>query len=336
MVAYEGSWSSMSWADTMAAHEFNHALQFGYGFAHEFWWWEATATYVEDSVYDSDWWAYYITGYSDNPQIAMDASSQDDQDIFWHMYGMAIWGFYLDEYQGGLATVLGTWEAAERERGTYTFSQEEALGELGLDFRAAYLDFVARNVVMDYAQQRLFPDIDTVGSIDALPAEGGETGRQAPEGYGQNYVEIEEGLGEGDLVVTFAGEDSVEWALLLVEHDGSAILRTVESTFEGGAGEVVLEGYGEHPVGLVVTPLADSDSRRDYSYTAELRSPPEPEPDDTGSADTDGGENADEDGVGINGGCACASAAGGEADRAGAMLAAAALVLGVAVSRRRS
>jgi hypothetical protein len=333
IVAYEGSWSSASWADTMAAHELNHALQFGYGFAHEFWWWEATATYVEDSVYDSDWWAYYVSGYTDNPQIAMDASSQDDQDIFWHMYGMAIWAFYLDEYQGGLDTVLGTWEAARGERGTYTFSQEDALSELGLDFDSSYLDFSARNVLMDYADQRILPEVDTRGSVDELPASGGEDGRNAPEGYGQNYIAIDEGLGEGDLRLVFAGEDAVEWAVMLVEHDGQDMLRVASARTDAGAAELVLEGYGAHPVGLVVTPLAESDNTRDYAYTLDLIVPePEPEPEDTG-ADTDVAEDGEGEKVGISGGCGCATPADRGAD--GGALAAISLLAGAVLARRR-
>jgi len=225
---------------------------------------------------------------------------------------MAIWAFYLDEYQGGLETVRGTWEAAIGERGTYTFSQEEALDELDLDFRAAYLDFVARNVLMDYADQRSIPDVDTVGRVDALPADGGEDGRRAPEGWGQNYVSIDDGLGEGDLVVTFTGDDDVEWAVLLVEHDTRDILRVAESTFEGGSGTVTLEGYGAHPVGLVVTPLDDSDSSQDYAYTIDLIVP---EPDDTGDA------AADDDGDRVYGGCGCASAPGRSSGLFGGLIA---------------
>jgi len=36
-----------------AAHEFNHAIQFGYDYFEEIWLMEATATWIEDEVYDS-------------------------------------------------------------------------------------------------------------------------------------------------------------------------------------------------------------------------------------------------------------------------------------------
>ena len=57
IVAYSGSFNSGNWWKTMACHELNHAIQFSYGFSHEFWWWEATATWIEEYVYPSfnDW-----------------------------------------------------------------------------------------------------------------------------------------------------------------------------------------------------------------------------------------------------------------------------------------
>ena len=63
MVTYQNVFSGMGdWYEDMAVHEFNHAQQFNYGFAHEFWWWEATATYIQESAQPSNnWWADYIT-----------------------------------------------------------------------------------------------------------------------------------------------------------------------------------------------------------------------------------------------------------------------------------
>ena len=64
MVTYQNVFSGMGdWYEDMAVHEFNHAQQFNYGFAHEFWWWEATATYIQESAQPSNnWWADYING----------------------------------------------------------------------------------------------------------------------------------------------------------------------------------------------------------------------------------------------------------------------------------
>jgi uncharacterized protein (TIGR03382 family) len=302
VVAYAGSFSSRSWAETMAVHEFNHAIQFGYGFAWEFWWWEATATYIESQVYPTnDWWAYYVAGYTDNPYLAFNASDQDDDDIFWHMYGMAIWATYVHEYLGGHDTILATWEAADSERGTYTFGMQEAFEEIGLDFESAYVDFIAKNVVMDYEAQNKLPNVDERSRIDELPASEEVDGNTRPQGYGQTYTRIEAGAGEGDLLVTFAGEDNVNWSVQLVEFDRTNVLRVVAADVVDGAGTVTLPDFGAEDVMLVVSPLTADDTKYDYSFSAEIVETPEV---DTGDALVDGGGDVDGGGE-TPGGCGC-------------------------------
>lgn len=279
MVAYDGSFQSLSWARTMAVHEFNHALQFGYGFAWEFWWWEATATYIESQVYPTaNWWADSVRGYADNPQLAFNASDQQDADIFWHMYGMAIWAAYLDEYVGGPELVLATWDAADGERGTYSFGMEEALEELDLDFDTVYTDFITKNVVMQYEDQRVLPNVDERDEIDALPASDEADGRNSPEGYGQTYTRFEAGANDdvaGDLVVTFSGDD-VPWSVQLVEVSDDEVLRVAVGDIVDGEGTVTLEAFGEEDAVLVISPLVSGDDRSDYEWEAAMVEPPAP------------------------------------------------------------
>ncbi len=279
IVAYSGSFADLSWADTMAAHEFNHALQYSYGAATEFWWWEATATYVEESVYpSSNWWAYYVTGYAQNPQLSLNASDQQDQDIFWHMYGMAIWAFYLDEYQGGLATVQGTWEAARRagnRTDVYFYGAWDALEDLDIDFEEAYLDFAVRNATMEYDAHRILPQVDTVGRVRALPASDTVAGATRPQGYGQNYIPVEGGLGAGILRLTVTGDDAVSWGGAIIATADGRTLRSEVATAEAGSALVVeLPDYGGEELMLMVTPLAQDERPHGYDWTLEIVPPP--------------------------------------------------------------
>jgi MYXO-CTERM domain-containing protein len=309
----------------MAVHEFNHAVQFSYGFAWEFWWWEATATYVESQVYpDSNWWAYYVTGYTDSPGIAFNASDQNDQDIFWHMYGMAIWAAYMDEYLGGHETVLATWQASDNERGTYTFGMPDAFEEIGLDFDAAYTDFIAKNTVMLYEAQNVLPSVDETRSIDELPASANPDRDERPEGYGQVYTRIEAGAGEGELVLDFEGEDDIAWSVQLVEVDRDEILRVEVAEIVDGVGTVSLADFGDEDVVVVVSPLEYDGSRHSYEWSAYIAEPP---PGDDTGGDTDAlvdGDGEEKPG----GGCGCDS---GGTQAAGAL----ALLGFAALSRRR-
>ncbi len=295
------------WTSEMASHEFNHALQFGYGFAAEFWWWEATATFIEDIVFpDTNGWAQYITGYSQSPEIAMGASDQNDQDIFWHMYGMAIWAFYLNDYQGGPDTVRATWELAAEERGTYAYGGQDMVEALGLDWHTTYIDFITRNASMDYEQHRYFPNISKEATVDELPASGEGDGNARPQGYGQNYIRIDGGLGEGDLQVIFAGESEVDWAVVLAETDGEDIVQSVNAVATSGEDTVLtLTGYGYDDVYLIVSPLDESDDKRNYTWSAELV---EASPVDSGG-DWDGLVDGPGGGEKV-GGCGCATTPG--------------------------
>ncbi len=87
----------LDWGRTMAAHEFNHSLQFSYGFAHEFWYWEATATWMEEHVYpDINDWRDYVWVYGQYPHIGMNASDTrgTDNTLFAHTYSIDVFNFF--------------------------------------------------------------------------------------------------------------------------------------------------------------------------------------------------------------------------------------------------
>ena len=75
------------------------------------WFWEASATYMMGVAYpeDSDW-SRSIDGYTDSPWLAMDADNRQYSNQDAHMYGMALWNFYLDEHVGGPELIRRLWE----------------------------------------------------------------------------------------------------------------------------------------------------------------------------------------------------------------------------------
>jgi MYXO-CTERM domain-containing protein len=329
IVAYSGSFSGSigTWSDSMASHEFNHSLQFTYSYAPEFWWWEATATYVQHLVMPDPWWDQYITGYSSQPWIALGASDQQDQDIFWHMYGMELFGFYLDNYQGGTDIVRQTWQASSRQRGQYDWSAEDFTEAIGLDWQELYIDFITRNTVMDYDLHRLMGSITLTDTVRSLPASGEGSGTTRPQGYGQNYILLQGGFDSGDLHVSFEGDPDVPWVVVLAEVTSNSVERSEYSIIEdNGEGEVTLPNVGDRDVYLVVSPLDADDTKHSYSWTAEIVQPDDTDPDTTGDSGTDPGgddsgtaadsgdgsdhvprKNVDIDDTGVRGGCGCAT-----------------------------
>jgi len=77
-----------------AAHEFNHAIQYGYNYYFEFWYAEMTATWMEDEVYDSVNQLYsYLPSYlSSMGRIAINAPIDGASE-----YGRWIFNRYLAE-----------------------------------------------------------------------------------------------------------------------------------------------------------------------------------------------------------------------------------------------
>jgi len=196
MVTGSGSFSAGSWYKTMGAHEFMHASQFSYGFAHEFYWWEASATWSEEYAYpSSNDWADMYQAFSYYPYIGMNASSQSDQAIFYHMYSMGIFATYLDEYWGGHDTVQDTWVQAASQSGTYSYWMPDVLEDMGLDFDQVWQGFMATTAFMDFRESNYYSDVRGVESYTTLPASGTEP-NDAAESLGLNHFSFDEDLGE--------------------------------------------------------------------------------------------------------------------------------------------
>ncbi len=336
IVAYSGSWYSTSWAEDMAAHEFAHTIQFSTSYALEFWYWEASAIWMEEQVYPThNTWSYYVDAYNDTPWIGLNASSQRSYDIFYHMYGAAIFNFFLDNWYDGHDTVKGMWDYAETRGGYYSIPVWDNVEGIGLDFEEVFEGFLAANTVMDYDEQSAFSPIDIHQAITSLPASGESGTSDEPESLGQNYIRFDDSLGGGgDLRVTFQGEAGPsEWFAVLVSTQNGAVAETVRLDLDGNhEGEGWIE-FQDGDVYLVVAPWDhdaegphfnwDSAPSYAYSWQAELGDAGDPEdpedPNDTGYDKNDDLPATPGDGAGVGmPGCGCAS--GGQVG-SGALLA---------------
>ncbi len=314
-----------TWYQDMAAHEFNHAIQFAYGMANESWLWEATALWIEEYVFPShNAWSDYITGYTKNPHLAINADNRNSNSEFLHMYGMGILNFYLDEYVGGPELIRDIWEYSSNENGFYSLWIGDALDSLGYDWDEAYEGFIAANTVMDYLEGGDMPTTKIEDKVTSFPASGGSSSSHEPEGYGQNYIRIKT-TGANDaapnLLVNFVGDSSSDWLVELVGTDG----RTVVDTFvmpigDTGIGELEFYRFGDYEyVWLVVSPLGNTS--KSYSYEWEIDAV-------EGSGDLDTGDGGSD----AVGGCGC-SASG---DVPSALVSWSWMVLfGLVISRRR-
>jgi len=303
------------WYQDLAAHEFNHAIQFAYGYGHEFFYWESTATYIEEQVYPShNAWSPYISGYTESPWIALNASSQQDSEVFYHMYAMAIFNFYIDEYLGGHDLVRETWEYVEDYPSSiYSLYMPTILEDLGHDWEEAYAGFIAANTVMDYEESRYFGSVSREDWVHELPLHDGATTSRRPEPLGQNFWRISTDAfdaDEPDLKLHLEGKLGAEWMVLFVGTTDDRVEEIVVcDEVEGESGEETREGTLTQwdrfeDVWVVMSPMVyDYEESYNYAFDVWSEGPPEPPPEETVDGEGEGG--------GLMGGCATATAVPG-------------------------
>lgn len=98
-----------------AAHEYHHAVQYGYNFFFDVWYAEATSTWMEDELYDNVNQLYtYITDWFSNSSLSLDSFINPDslnQNLpLGYGYGRWIFNRYLAEKHTP-AMIRGVWEA---------------------------------------------------------------------------------------------------------------------------------------------------------------------------------------------------------------------------------
>lgn len=137
-----------------AAHEFFHAIQFGYDYLDDRWFKESTATWIEERFADdvNDNRSYLVASQVQRPGYSMDVSGVSN----FQQYGNWTWWEYLT-VRYGAGIVRKVWNGAGQFKGagrTYsTKALTRVLGSRG-GFRAVYNRYVGANV----APGRFYPE----------------------------------------------------------------------------------------------------------------------------------------------------------------------------------
>jgi hypothetical protein len=168
-----------------AAHEYFHAVQFGYDVSEDGWVMEATATWAEDELYDgvNDNLQYLRGGPMGQPRRSLDQFSGT-----FH-YGAWIFFRYLTERfpyaQGGLPILVrDLWrrlDDAPGGRGEYSLvGLRKVLSQRGLSLRDAFAGFSAANRMPDrtYEEGERYPGsplVSTTTLWPGRPSVGGQT-----------------------------------------------------------------------------------------------------------------------------------------------------------------
>lgn len=179
--------SLIEYMRSTAAHEFNHAIQFGYdGLETHDWLWEATATWMEEEVFDSiNEVVDTLTSVFKSPDSCqLTEGGEDRVEDEGHWYGMWILMRYISEHYGHHA-ILRLWELAAIEDGYDAW--DAMLDEMGLTMSELFRDYSIAMLTRDFEEGLKYPTVRLEGRAqlddEFEPADGVEQ-------LGADYVEI--------------------------------------------------------------------------------------------------------------------------------------------------
>lgn len=171
-----------------AAHEFNHAVQFGYdGNEPLDWLWEATATWMEDEVFNQVNGANEelnaVFKATDTCQLAYGGETRLEDDGHW--YGLWIFLRFLSERYGHQA-VRALWEAASTADGYTVF--DTALADLGISLDEVFRAYSLALLTRDFEEGANYPTVRLEGIAQSgqlfTPLDGAGQ-------LGADYIQIE-------------------------------------------------------------------------------------------------------------------------------------------------
>ena len=255
------------------AHEFHHAIQFGYYQGSDsIWWQESTSTWMEEVAYpEVDDYLQYLPSFLGSPHRALNSGSRVGADF--HIYGTSIFSLFLDQRYGPHVNRL-IWEEIGR-RGD---ARLEHFNRMLLDIQPGGLSVaLSQFAVWNYftglrAREAYYAEGDKYPLVPTRDLEV-DDGVSARDEYDLDatasaYVRLQPRLRGGGIHLKFsAGRGSWRRHLLLVGAD-SVVVQTLNDEQTSVAG---WDQYRE--VVMVIT--SGEESGFAYEYALEVEYDPQ-------------------------------------------------------------
>ncbi len=250
------------------AHEFHHAVQYGLCGTSSAWVAELTSISFEERLYpqvnDYVWLIDYLT---EDPQYPIDWNSG------YHMYGLGLFGQYLDMTYGDdfLFDVWDTMRFTPDWNALVTVSDEldGGLGDLFSDFGVAAF-FIGSRDCGFFPDGPAFSDMEVQNTHSSYPTDGSASSNR-PYGYGLSYTLFNTfPAEESDLNISFHGAQAADWFVEAVRRVGDSLL-VIDVVSGDSAGSAVVPRVDVADyVMMVAVPVGATDSRYDYEYSADI------------------------------------------------------------------
>lgn len=247
-----------------AAHEFFHAIQFGYyADFNAAWWQEMTATWMEDVVYPdiNDFYAYLPSRMND-PESSLDLFSGALP------FGGAVFSHHIEQVYG-IDAIRGVWQTLlSRSPQNYTLSDIDAGMPVG-GFAGVFPRYAVWNYLTNTRARPNYyseaADLNAV-KIRDLGASGSGTGSASIDHLGATYVRVGTSTLSGGLRgnFTFSDANAFTFVVLLIKSN------QVELLWPQSATVVVpnVNRFEEVVFIPMVTVLGDDNLRVDYTVSS--------------------------------------------------------------------
>jgi hypothetical protein len=261
-----------------AAHEFNHAIQFGYDVWEESWLMEETAVWMEDEVYDDvNDNLQYLPDYLDNPDTCMPSETPG-----LHWYGGWIFPRFISEHHGGQSTIRSIWEHSvsyDSYTGPFAFNAiGDALSGVGTSLPFVFEGFTVANYVMStcptndpycYEEAASYPSVYVEGNINFTGATVNYTPPDGIGNYAADYVAINSSTAWVEVSVAGAVDSTAYAAQLVGMNGGTATVIAIPMSGTPAFGSILVDTSLYDSLVLVVmneTPAGEAQCS-DSGYT---------------------------------------------------------------------
>lgn len=179
-----------------AAHEFNHVIQAGIDDLDlHAWLYEATATWMEDEVYDDiNDGLFYLDSLFKHPDVCLVAEVANGDDLHW--YGTWLFIRLLSERYGS-DVIRTSWNNMRQLSGFRAMN--EALAPFNTDIATEHRDFAVANLLRAYEEGDLYPTV----AVEGATGPGTYAPQNGVQSLGADYVRLD---ASGPVTVTLAAD----------------------------------------------------------------------------------------------------------------------------------
>lgn len=260
-----------------AAHEYFHAIQFGYDFREESFWLEQTAVWMEDQVFDDvNDYLTYLTGFSGfltQPWVSLFTANGQ------HEYGGSIWPLYLSQ-RYGRSIIRSTWDRAETASALDAIDQ--SLTGIGSSLKSAFREFTGWNAFTNiranparfHDEAALWPLVALKDTTTVYPFSGPtDTINRLPQPLGANFIAFKPNpLLPGGVRITFHGLTG-EWGVTVAASGAAGTDTLISMPLTSQQGLVNVHDWGSYDtIILVVASMNRTGFTNQYVFSAEYDS----------------------------------------------------------------